>query len=302
MEPNMSQSMKIGYIGLGIMGKSIAHNILKAGFPLVVHNRSQSAVSELISEGAHSANSPAQVAAQVDVVFTNLPDSPDVESVALGENGIIQGAHPGLIYVDNSTIKPATARYIATIFDGKGVACLDAPVSGGDIGARQGTLAIMVGGPASAVEVVRPVFAAMGKTITHVGDSGAGQIAKAANQIMVAAQMVAMGELLIFARKAGADPQKVVEAIKGGAAQCWTLDVKPQRLFSGNRSPGFKAHMQAKDLNIIMETARQYGIPLPSVAIDAQLFNAMVQMEMGELDNSAVLGVIETLANTKLLE
>jgi 2-hydroxy-3-oxopropionate reductase len=238
----------------------------------------------------------------VDVVFTNLPDSPDVELVTLGENGIIFGVHPGLIYVDNSTIKPATARYIAAIFGGKGIPCLDAPVSGGDIGARQGTLAIMVGGPASAVEVVHPVFAAMGKSITHVGDSGAGQIAKAANQIMVAAQMVAMGELLIFARKAGADPQKVVEAIKGGAAQCWTLDVKPQRLFSGNRSPGFKAHMQAKDLNIIMETARQYGIPLPSAAVDAQLFNAMLEMDMGDLDNSAVLGVIETLANMKLLE
>ena len=297
----MAERLKIGYIGLGLMGKSIARNILKAGFSLVVHNRSQSAVAELVGEGAQSAASPAEVAARVEVVFTNLPDSPDVELVALGENGIISGAHPGLIYVDNSTIKPSTARSIASAFAEKGVQCLDAPVSGGDIGARQGTLAIMVGGPASALEIVRPVFAAMGKTVTHVGDSGAGQIAKAANQIMVAAQMVAMAELLIFSKKAGADPQKVVEAIKGGAAQCWTLDVKPPRLFSGNRSPGFKAHMQAKDLNIIMETARQYGIPLPSTAVDAQLFNAMLEMEMGELDNSAVLGVIESLANTKLL-
>jgi 2-hydroxy-3-oxopropionate reductase len=298
----MSQSLKIGYIGLGLMGKSIARNILKAGYPMVVHNRSQSAVAELVGEGALAASSPAEVAVQVDVVFTNLPDSADVELVTLGENGIIFGVHPGLIYVDNSTIKPATARHIATVFGGKGIRCLDAPVSGGDIGARQGTLAIMVGGPVTAVEVVRPVFAAMGKTVTHVGDSGAGQIAKAANQIMVAAQMVAMGELMIFAKKAGADPQKVVEAIKAGAAQCWTLDVKPQRLFSGNRSPGFKAYMQAKDLNIIMETARQYGIPLPSTAVNAQLFNAMLEMDMGDLDNSAVLGVIETLANTKLLE
>jgi len=298
----MSHSLKIGYIGLGIMGKSIARNILKAGFPLVVHNRSQAAVTELVSEGAQPAASPAQVATQVDVVFTNLPDTPDVELVALGENGIIAGAHPGLIYVDNSTIKPATARLIATVLERKGVQCLDAPVSGGDIGARQGTLTIMIGGPASAVEVARPVFAAIGKTITHVGDPGAGQIAKAANQIMVAAQMVAMGELLIFAKKAGADPQKVVDAIKGGAAQCWTLDVKPQRLFSDNRSPGFKAYMQAKDMNIILETARQYGIPLPSAAVDAQLFNAMLEMGMGDLDNSAVLGVIEILANAKLLE
>jgi len=142
----------------------------------------------------------------------------------------------------------------------------------------------------------------MGKTITHVGEAGAGQVAKAANQIMVAAQMVAMGELLIFSQKAGVDPEKVVAAIRGGAAQCWTLDVKPPRLFSGNRAPGFKAHMQAKDLNIIMETAREYGIPLPATAENAQLFNAMLQMGMGELDNSAVIGVIEALAGAKLNE
>jgi 2-hydroxy-3-oxopropionate reductase len=298
----MSPALKIGYIGLGIMGKSIARNILNAGFPLVVHNRSQASVNELVAEGAEAAASPAEVASRVDIVFTNLPDSPDVEQVTLGEGGIMDGAHPGLIFVDNSTIKPATARLIAKVLGEKGVRCLDAPVSGGDIGARQGTLAIMVGGPAEVVEVVYPVFAAIGKMVTHVGDAGAGQIAKAANQIMVAAQMVAMGELLIFAKKAGADPQKVVEAIKGGAAQCWTLDVKPPRLFSGNRTPGFKAHMQAKDMNIIMETAHQYGIPVPSAAIDAQLFNAMLDMGMGELDNSAVLGIIETLANTSLLE
>ena len=298
----MSPSIKVGYIGLGLMGKSIARNILKAGFPLVVHNRSRTPIEEMVSDGARAAASPAEVASQVDIVFTNLPDSPDVELVVLGENGIHAGAHPGLIFVDNSTIKPATARHIAEVLGQQGVQCLDAPVSGGDIGARQGTLAIMVGGPAAALDVVRPVFAAIGKTITYVGDSGAGQIAKAANQIMVAAQMVAMAELLIFAKKAGADPQKVVEAIKGGAAQCWTLDVKPPRLFSGIRSPGFKAHMQAKDLNIILETARQYGIPLPSAAVDAQLFNSMLEMGMGELDNSAVLGVIETLANSNLLE
>jgi 2-hydroxy-3-oxopropionate reductase len=296
----MSDSMKVGYIGLGLMGKSIARNILKAGFPLVVHNRSQAAVNELVNEGAKNASSPAEVAAQVDVVFTNLPDSPDVEAVVLGENGIIYGAHPGLIYVDNSSIKPASARHIATILGEKGVPCLDAPVSGGDIGARQGTLAIMVGGPAESLEAVRPIFAAMGKTVTHVGEAGAGQIAKAANQIMVAAQMVAMSELLIFAQKAGADPKKVVEAIKGGAAQCWTLDVKPPRLFDGNRSPGFKARMQAKDMNIIMETAREYGIPLPSAAVHSQLFTSMLEMGMGELDNSAVLGVIEILANIRL--
>lgn len=292
--------LKLGYIGLGLMGKSMARNLLKAGFPLVVHNRSQAAVQELLQEGAQRANSPAEVANQVDVVFTNLPDSPDVEQVALGPQGVLSGAHPGLIFVDHSTIKPASARHIAAQLGAQGIASLDAPVSGGDIGARNGTLAIMVGGPAEALETVRPALLAVGKTITHVGESGAGQIAKAANQIMVAAQMVAMGELLLFAQKAGADPQKVIEAIRSGAAQCWTLDVKPPRLFAGNRQPGFKARMQAKDLHIILETAREYGIPLPSAAVDAQLFAAMLEHGWGDLDNSAVLNVLELLANTEL--
>ena len=298
----MTQLPKIGYIGLGLMGKSIARNLLKAGFPLVVHNRSRAAVNELVAEGAGEAFSPAEVARQVEIVFTNLPDSPDVELVALGPDGIAAGAHPGLIMIDNSTIQPAVARKIAAALAEVGVTALDAPVSGGDIGARNGTLAIMVGGEAEALERARPALLATGKSITHIGGPGTGQIAKACNQIMVAAQMVAMGELLVFARKAGADPQKVVEAIKGGAAQCWTLDVKPPRLFAANRMPGFKAYMQSKDLGIVLETARQYGIPLPSAAVDAQLFQAMLQMGLAEQDNSAVLGVLETLAGVHLLE
>lgn len=288
--------LNVGYIGLGLMGKSIARNLLKAGFPLVIHNRSQAAVDELAAEGAARAASPAEVASRVDVIFTNLPDSPDVESVVFGPQGILESIRPGQILVDNSTIKPESARRIAAALAAKGAFALDAPVSGGDIGARNATLAIMVGGEAAALERVRPILQAMGKTITHVGAAGAGQVAKAANQIMVAAQMVAMGELIVFAQKSGVDPQKVVEAIKGGAAQCWTLDVKPPRLFAGNRAPGFKAYMQAKDLNIVLETARAYGVPLPATAENAQLFNAMLQMGMGELDNSAVIGVLERLA------
>ena len=294
--------LKVGYIGLGLMGKSIARNILKAGFPLVVHNRSRAPIDELVAEGAIPASSPAVVAAQVDAVFTNLPDTPDVEKVVLGEKGIIEGAHKGLIYVDNSSIKPASARMIARSMAEKGVMALDAPVSGGDIGARNGTLTIMVGGEAAALEKVMPVLMAMGKTVTHVGDSGAGQVAKAANQIMVAAQMVAMGELLVFSKKAGVDPRKVVEAIKGGAAQCWTLDVKPPRLFDGNRSPGFKAQLQLKDLKIIMETAQEYEIPVPSTMENTKLFQQMIDMGMGELDNSAVVGVIEKLAGVGILD
>jgi 2-hydroxy-3-oxopropionate reductase len=294
--------LRVGYIGLGLMGKSMARNILKAGFPVVVHNRSRPAIDELVADGAQAADSPAAAAAQVDAIFTNLPDSPDVEEVALGKRGIVEGAHTGLIYVDNSTIKPASARAIARAMESKGVLVLDAPVSGGDIGARNGTLTIMVGGPGEALERVMPVLKAMGKSVTHVGAAGAGQVAKAANQIMVAAQMVAMGELLLFARKAGVDPQKVVEAIKGGAAQCWTLDVKPPRLFAGNRNPGFKARMQLKDLKIVMETAREYDVPLPSAAEDAKLYAQMIEMGMGELDNSAVLGVLERMAGIRLLD
>ena len=297
----MTQRLKVGYIGLGIMGKAMARNILKASFPVVVHNRSRQAVEELVAEGAIEAFTPKEVAQQVDVVFTNLPDSPDVEQVVLGDEGILQGATEGMIFVDNSTIKPATARKIADRLEQNGVLCLDAPVSGGDIGAQQGTLAIMVGGPAEALETVMPIFEVIGKKITHVGDSGAGQIAKACNQVMVAAQMVAMGELLILAKKAGADPEKVVAAIQGGAAQCWALDVKPERLFAGNRKPGFKAYMQAKDLGIVVDTAREYGIPMPSTAVNTQMFEAMLEMGMRELDNSAVIGVIEALANQKLL-
>jgi 2-hydroxy-3-oxopropionate reductase len=283
------------------MGKSMARNILKAGFPLVIHNRSRPAVDELVHEGARSASSPKEVAEQVDVVFTNLPDTPDVEKVVLGKNGILEGAHAGLIYVDNSTIKPASARRIAEKLAAQNVFALDAPVSGGDIGAKNGTLTIMVGGETAALEKVMPVFLAMGKTVTHVGDAGAGQVAKAANQIMVAAQMVAMGELLVFSKKAGVDPRKVVEAIKGGAAQCWTLDVKPPRLFEGNRTPGFKAHMQLKDLNIILDTAREYDIPISSTIENTKLFQEMIDSGMGELDNSAVVGVIEEKAGVKIV-
>lgn len=293
--------LRVGYIGLGLMGKSIARNILKTGFPLIVHNRSQTAVDELVAEGAKSASSPKELAEQVDIIFTNLPDSPDVEKVALGENGIIHGAHDGLIFIDNSTIKPASARMIAEKLKEKNIFALDAPVSGGDIGAKNGTLTIMVGGDASAVEKSMPVFQAMGKTVTHVGESGAGQVAKAANQIMVAAQMVAMAELLVFSKKAGVDPKKVVDAIKGGAAQCWALDIKPPRLFDGNRSPGFKAYMQLKDMNIVLETAKEYDIPISATEENTKFFQMMIDEGMRELDNSAVVGVVEKLAGVEIV-
>ncbi len=284
---------RIGYIGLGLMGAAMARNLMKAGNSLVVHNRSRAIVDQLVSEGATAANSPQEVAQQVDVVFTNLPDSPDVEKVVLGENGIIEGLHDGLIYVDNSTIKPETARHIAAELAKRGVKALDAAVSGGQIGAQNGTLVIMVGGEPDAFEAVVPLFKAMGKSWTLVGGSGAGQIAKACNQIMVGAQMAAMGELMILAQKGGVDPFKVVDAIKGGAAQCWTLDNKPERLKVGNRTPGFKAYMQLKDLNIILDTARAYELDLPLSEAAQAMFQQMIENGDGELDNSAVLTVLE---------
>jgi 2-hydroxy-3-oxopropionate reductase len=293
---------KVGYIGLGIMGSSITRNLMKAGHELVVHNRSQKIVDQLVSEGAKPANSPREVAEQVEFVFTNLPDSPDVEKVVLGVNGILEGAHEGLIYIDNSTIKPETARVLAARLAEVGVAALDAPVSGGDVGAREGTLTIMVGGPEDAFQKAEPLFRAVGKAWVQVGDSGAGQIAKACNQIIVGAQMVALAEALITAQKAGVDPQRVVDAIKGGAAQMWTLDVKPPRLFAGNRQPGFKAYMQHKDLGIIMDTARTYGIPLPMTAVTQQLYAAMLEQGNRELDNSAIISVYESLAGIRLSE
>jgi 2-hydroxy-3-oxopropionate reductase len=293
---------KIGYIGLGIMGASIARNLMKAGHHLVVHNRSQKIVQELVSEGATAAHSPKEVAVQVEFVFTNLPDSPDVEKVVLGQNGIIEGAHEGLIYIDNSTIKPETARMIAEKLSAVGVAALDAAVSGGDVGAKNGTLTIMVGGPQEAFDKAVPLFEAIGKAWVLVGDSGAGQIAKVCNQIIVGAQMAALAEALITAQKAGVDPSRVVDAIKGGAAQMWTLDVKPPRLFAGNRAPGFKAHMQHKDLGICLDTGRAYGIPMPLTAAIQQLYTAMLEQGQRDLDNSALIGVYEQLANVKLDE
>ncbi|MBE2182175.1 MAG: NAD-binding protein [Anaerolineae bacterium] len=293
---------KVGYIGLGIMGSAIARNLMKAGHELIVHNRSQAIVRQLVSEGATAASSPKEAASQVDFVFTNLPDTPDVELVVLGENGIIEGAHAGLVYIDNSTIKPESARMLYEQLKDRGIQALDAPVSGGDVGARNGTLTIMVGGDEDAFKQAEPLFSAMGKAWVLVGEAGAGQIAKACNQIIVGAQMAALAEALITAQKAGVDPMRMVEAIKGGAAQMWTLDVKPPRLFAGNRNPGFKAYMQHKDLGIIMDTARTYGIPLPVTAVIMQLYTAMLEQGNRELDNSALISVYESLTGIHLDE
>ncbi len=293
-------TMRLGYIGLGTMGGAMAENLIRAGYSLTVYNRTTSKAERLLDLGASLAESPAEVARKSELVFMNVSDTPDVLEIVFGENGIVEGAHPGMILVDHSTIKPSASREIYQRMQAVGVCALDAPVSGGDIGAKNGTLTIMVGGDADALEKIMPVLEVVGKKITHVGEAGAGQVAKAANQIMVAAQMVAEAELMLFAQKSGVDVAKVIEAIKSGAAQCWTLDVKPQRLLAGNRAPGFKSSLQAKDLNIVMETAHDYEVILPSTAVNTQLFNAMVAAGAGDLDNSAVIEVIEGLNNEVL--
>ncbi len=292
--------MRIGFIGLGLMGKPMAGHIIKAGYELTVHNRSRAAVDELVKLGAHAAGSPREVAMNSEVIITMLPDSPEVEAVVNGPEGILAGARPSLIHIDMSTIAVTATRRIAAVEAEQHVIHIDAPVSGGDIGAKNATLSIMVGADEYALLAVEPILKVMGKRIIHIGPVGSGQIAKACNQIMVAAQMVAMGELLVLAQKAGADPEKVVDAIKGGAAACWTLDNKPQRLFAGNRTPGFKASMQYKDLNIVMEMAKAYNVPLPGTATNTQLYNSLVANGLGDLDNSAVIAVIEQLAQITL--
>lgn len=293
--------IRLGYIGLGTMGGAMAENLANAGYRLTVYNRTASKAERFLEMGAHLAENPAEVARRSEVVFVNVSDTTDVLEVVLGMNGVIEGAHPGMIVVDHSTIKPAASREVYNRLKEVSVSALDAPVSGGDIGARNGTLSIMVGGDADTLEKVRPMLEVVGKKITHVGEAGAGQVAKAANQIMVAAQMVAEAELMLFAQKSGVDVARVIEAIRSGAAQCWTLDNKPQRLLAGNRTPGFKSRLQAKDLNIVMETAREYEAVLPGTAINAQLFNAMVAAGNGDLDNSAVIQIIEGL-NSEVLE
>jgi 2-hydroxy-3-oxopropionate reductase len=290
----------LGFIGLGLMGAPMTRNLMRAGYELTVHNRSRAIVDELAAEGATPATSPREVAEASEVVITCLPDSPDVEQVALAPGGIIEGARPGLIYVDMSTISPPITRRIAARLAEVGVAMLDAPVSGGDVGAQRGTLSIMVGGPEETFDACLPILQAMGKQITYIGESGAGQTTKACNQIVVAATMAAMGEALVLAAKSGVDPARVVEAIRGGAARCWALEVRAPQILRRDLEAGFKAHMQYKDLNIVLDAGRAEQVALPVTAAVRELYTAMMSAGRGELDNSAVVTVLEDLAGVEV--
>jgi len=286
----------IGFIGLGIMGRPMARNLLKAGYPVVVHSRSRGPVDETAKAGAKVGTSPRDVASQSDVLITMLPNSPDVEQVVLGRDGVIEGARPGLVLLDMSTISPLVSQKIGAALAEKSVKMLDAPVSGGGKGAVDGVLSIMVGGGKAVFDKALPIFQAMGKTITHLGPLGAGGFTKLANQIIVAVNLTALGEALTLAKKAGLDRELTLTALAGGLAGSKCLDQKKPNYIADTYNPGFKIDLHYKDLGLIMESARALGVPLPATAAVQELFSALRVKGRGGLDHSGVITLLEDLA------
>jgi 2-hydroxy-3-oxopropionate reductase len=288
----------IGFIGLGVMGKPMARNLLSAGYALVVHNRSRPAVDELVAQGAEPATSPRSVAERCGIVITMLPDAPDVEKVALGPGGLVEGARPGLIHVDMSAIAPAHAVRIAQALAAKGVRCLDAPVSGGDVGAQRGALSIMVGGDEATFVELQPVFSVLGKTVVHCGTNGAGQTVKACNQVLTAVTVAGLCEALALGAKAGVDPAKIVQVLGAGLARCGILENRGHRMIRGDFEPGFRVRLHQKDLNIVHQTSREVGMPMPVTAAAAEVFAAAMARGCGDLDHTSLLTVFEELGGT----
>jgi 2-hydroxy-3-oxopropionate reductase len=288
--------MQIGFIGLGIMGRPMALNLLKGGHALTVWARRPASMQPLLDAGARAADSPVEAARGSDLVISMVADAPDVAEVMLGEHGVVHGAAPGLVAIDMSTILPAAARDIGAGLAAAGVDFLDAPVSGGEVGAIAGTLSIMVGGSAAAFATARPAFECMGRNIVHVGDSGAGQVAKAANQIVTGVGVLTVAEALNFAARNGVDPARVREALLGGFAYSKILENHGQRMLDRNFKPGFKSWMHQKDMNIVMQSAHALGLCLPASAAAAQMFNAMVGAGLGEEDSIAMLKLLERLS------
>jgi 2-hydroxy-3-oxopropionate reductase len=286
----------IGFIGLGIMGRPMARNLLKSGYPLVVHSRSRGPVDEIAKAGAKVATSPRDVAAQCDVLITMLPNSPDVEQVVLGRDGVIEDARAGLVLLDMSTISPLVSQKVGAALAPKSVQMLDAPVSGGEKGAIDGVLSIMVGGDKAVFDKALPIFQAMGKTITHLGPLGAGGFTKLANQIIVAVNLTALGEALTLAKKAGLDRELTLTALAGGLAGSKCLDQKKPNYLANTYNPGFKIDLHYKDLGLIMESARALGVPLPATAAVQELFSALRVKGRGGLDHSGVITLLEDLA------
>lgn len=291
---------KIGFIGLGAMGKPMTRNLMKAGYVLNVLTRTRAKIEDVLADGATWCDTPKQIAQNSDVVITNLPDTPDVEQVVAGKAGVFDGARPGMLIIDMSTISPIAARRLAHEAEARGCDFLDAPVSGGDIGAQNATLSIMVGGKESAFHRALPIFQALGKTILWMGDSGAGQITKAANQIVAAINMEATCEALVFAAKAGVDPVKVRQALMGGAAYSRSLEFHGQRILDRNFKPGFRLCLHRKDLDIAMAAGKEFGIVLPVTAQVREMMTASLNAGQGDLDNSSLVMLLEKLSNLEV--
>jgi 2-hydroxy-3-oxopropionate reductase len=292
----------VGFIGLGIMGKPMARNLLAAGYPLVVANRSPGPVEELASDGARAADTPLAVAQASDVVITMLPDSPQVAEVLEGPDGVLAAGREGQLVIDMSTIDPAVAQRLASAAAQRGVAMLDAPVSGGDVGAREGTLSIMVGGDADAFARARPLFEVVGGTIVHVGASGAGQVVKACNQVLVALTIEAVSEALVLGSSAGVDPAVIIEVLSGGLAANRVMEVRRENFLTHTFKPGFRVDLHHKDLGIALSTARAHGVSLPVTAVVDQMLDSLRSKGHGQEDHSALLTVIEDLSNHRIVQ
>ena len=290
---------RVGFIGAGIMGRPMARNLLKAGYPLIVHNRTKSKAQDLLSQGAVWAATPADVAANSDVVITCVTDTPDVKAVLLGQNGVIEKARPGLICVDMSTISPSATKEMGDILQAKGITLIDAPVSGGEIGAIEGKLSIMMGGPKEAIEEVRPIMEVMGRTVTHCGPLGAGQMTKLANQIMVIHTIMSIAEGLAFAEKAGLDLETTLKVTSAGAAGSHSLKALGPKIIAGDLKPAFMVDLQQKDLRLVLEYAEQLKQPLPGVALAKQLLAVLQARGRGKDGTHALIDVIRQLGAGK---
>ena len=290
----------VGFIGLGVMGRPMAGHLLAAGYPLVLHTRTRAAADELLSNGATWADSPADAAASADVVITMLPDSPEVTAVANGTSGIFAGAHAGLAWIDMSTIDPTASRALAAEAASRGVESLDAPVSGGERGAISASLSIMVGGPQSTFARWSPLLARLGTSVIRIGDAGAGQVAKACNQIVVGSTIALVAEALILARAAGVDPASVRDVLLGGLAQSRVLDIHGARMLDRAFEPGFRVRLHQKDFRIALDLARESAAPVPIAAIATQLFAAAAARGAADLDHSAAVMAYEQLVNRQL--
>jgi 2-hydroxy-3-oxopropionate reductase len=291
---------RVGFVGLGIMGRPMAHNLVKAGFQLTVHNRSRGAVDELVGAGAKAGGSAAEVAEASEVTITMLPDTPDVEAVALGDKGVLAGAGSGSYYVDMSTIAPAMSRRIAEVGGERGVQCLDAPVSGSDIAAKAGSLSIMVGGERAAFDALQPVLAAMGQKVVYCGPSGMGETVKLCNQVAGMGTLMAVCEALTLGAKAGADLSAVIDALSGGAARSWMLENLAPRIVKRDFAPGFMVRLAQKDLRLAQGLGTDVGAPLAGAGLAQQLYRAVEAHGGGDLGIQAMATALERLANGEI--